>query len=121
MAVGAVQYWSGIRQLFLKRNRGNIQLTMASHSDDFMVQNLKKVEECKRATLNSVAYKRGVPSALSCKCPLEDCGKIISRSRDLLTHIKTTHKLNHLCECNLFFPPVSDMERHGFYVHKIPK
>ena len=97
---------------------------MSSHSDDFMVQNLKKVEECKLASLNSVAYKRGVPSALSCKCLLEDCGKVISRPRDLLMHIKAAHKLEHLwwCyACDLFFPRVSDLERHGFYVHQIPE
>ena len=66
---------------------------MSNKSDDLLVQNKKKIEECRLAKLNSVAYKRGVPSALGCSCPLENCGKTISRPRDLLLHIRAAHKL----------------------------
>ena len=37
---------------------------MSNKSDDLLVQNKKKIEECRLANLNSVAYKCGVPSAL---------------------------------------------------------
>ena len=95
---------------------------MSNKSDDLLVQNKKKIEECGLANLNSVAYKRSVPSALGCSCPLENCGKTISRPRDLLLHIRAAHKLEHMwfCfVCDLFLPLVSDLVRHDLYVHKV--
>ena len=96
--------------------------TMSNKSDDLLVQNKKKIEECKLANLNSVEYKRGVSSALGYFCPLKNCGKTISCPRDLLVHIKAAHKLTHMwycIVCNLFFPRVSDLVRHDFYVHRV--
>ena len=58
------------------------------------------------------------------QCPLEKCGKTISRPRDLLLHISATHRENHMwycIVCEVFFPRVSDLVRHDFYVHSLPK
>ena len=95
---------------------------MSNKSEAMLEQNRKKIEECRLSKLNSCAYKRGVPSALSCICPLENCGKTISRPRDLLIHIRAVHKLEHMwyCEiCESFSPRVSDLVRHDLYVHKV--
>ena len=97
---------------------------MANKSGDLVVKNKRKMEECKLADLNTVEYKRGVPSALGCCCPLENCGKTISRPRDLLLHIKAAHKETHMwycIVCEKFWPRVSDLVRHDFYVHSVPE
>ena len=101
-----------------------MQVKMPNQGKDLMAQNSVKIEEARSASLTSSIYKRGVPSALPCLCPLEDCGKVICRPRDLLSHIQSIHKLRHMfwCyQCDIFFPHPSDLERHGFYVHKIPE
>ena len=106
------------------RRGQHIQLTMPNQSEDLMAQNLLKIEEAKSASLTSSIYKRGVPSALPCICPLEDCGRVISRPRELLSHIQSIHKQRHMfwcCKCELFFPRPSDLERHGLYLHQIPE
>ena len=75
-------------------------------------------------SLSSNTYKRSVPSAKPCKCTVEGCGKVISRPRELLTHIQKVHKLRHLfwCEkCDVFYVRPSDLQRHGLYVHGIPE
>ena len=95
-----------------------------SNSDDLNSKNKKKIEEGKLAVLNTVEYKRGVPSALGVCCPLEKCEKIISRPRDLLLHISATHRETHIwycLVCEVFFPRVSDLVRHDFYVHSVPE
>ena len=63
-------------------------------------------------SLSSNTYKRSVPSAKPCKCTVEGCGKVISRPRELLTHIQKVHKLRHLfwCEkCDVFYVRPSDL------------
>ena len=101
-----------------------MQVKMPNQGKDLMAQNSVKIEEARSASLTFSVYKRGVPSALPCLCPLEDCKKVICRPRDLLSHIQSIHKLRHMfwCfQCDIFFPRPSDLERHGFYVHKIPE
>ena len=73
-----------------------MQLKMPNQGKDLMAQNSVKIEEARSASLTSSIYKRGVPSALPCICPLEDCGKVISRPRELLSHIQAIHKLRHI-------------------------
>ena len=101
-----------------------MQVKMPNQGKDLMAQNLVKIAEARSASLTSSVYKRGVPSALPCLCPFEDCKKVICRPRDLLSHIQSIHKMRHMfwCpQCDTFFRRPGDLVRHGFYVHKIPE
>ena len=97
---------------------------MSKNNHELVSRNQKKMEEAKLAVLNTAEYKRGVPSALGVCCQLEKCGKPLSRPRDLLLHIRATHRENHrlyCIVCEVFFPRISDLVQHHFYIHNVPE